>query len=169
MKQLGDVLVFRWIVLWGVLLRNFFYFRGGADMTTVLTYGTFDLLHVGHTNILQRARDLGDRLIVGVSTDEFCREKGKTPVIPFEDRARLVAALRAVDRVIPETRWEQKALDVIEHRVDVFVMGDDWEGKFDFLRDLCDVVYLPRTADISTTILKKHLREGQPYGLRRAV
>lgn len=89
-------------------------------------------------------------------------------MIPFEDRARLVEALRVVDLVIPESRWEQKAVDVIKHRVDVFIMGDDWEGKFDFLKNLCDVVYLPRTADISTTILKKHLREGQPFGLRRA-
>lgn len=136
-------------------------------MTTVLTYGTFDLLHVGHSNLLQRAASLGDRLVVGLSTDDFCREKGKSPVIPYEDRKLLLEALRVVDLVIPETCWAQKTRDVVTHGVDVFCMGDDWEGKFDFLRAYCHVVYLPRTKDISTTRLKQHLRERQGESLRR--
>lgn len=136
-------------------------------MTTVLTYGTFDLLHVGHTNLLQRARALGDRLVVGLSTDEFCREKGKSPVIPFHDRKLLLEALRVVDVVIPETCWAQKTADVSTYGVDVFCMGDDWKGKFDFLSPYCSVVYLPRTKDISTTRLKQRLRERQGESLRR--
>lgn len=124
-------------------------------MRTVITYGTYDLLHFGHLRLLERARDLGDRLIVAVSTDEFNAEKGKQTVVPFGERAALVAALRVVDLVIPEFRWEQKREDVQNFGADVFVMGGDWEGRFDDLKDLCEVVYLPRTEGISTTELRE--------------
>jgi glycerol-3-phosphate cytidylyltransferase len=123
-------------------------------MRTVLTYGTFDLFHIGHLRILERARALGDRLVVGVSTDEFNATKGKTCVIPFAHRRDIVAALRCVDVAFPEDNWEQKVADIARFKADVFTMGDDWEGRFDFLRDHCEVVYLSRTRDISTTILK---------------
>src|SRR5574343_983603 len=111
----------------------------------VLTYGTFDLFHVGHLNILERARALGDELVVAVSTDEFNAVKGKKSFFSYEDRARIVAGCRHVDRVIPEQDWAQKREDIRSNGVDVFVMGDDWRGKFDELRDLCEVVYLERT------------------------
>ena len=120
----------------------------------VLTYGTFDLFHIGHLNILKRARDLGDRLIVGVSTDEFNGIKGKKTIISYPERAEIVRSLKYVDKVIPELSWEQKVRDIREHDVNVFVMGYDWQGKFDFLKDHCEVVYLPRTEDISSTNLK---------------
>lgn len=129
-------------------------------MKTVLTYGTYDMLHVGHLKLLQRARLLGDRLIVGLSTDEFNATKGKHCVIPYEDRKLLVESLRYVDLVIPESRWEQKAEDIKSHAVDIFCMGSDWEGRFDSLREHCQVQYLPRTANISTTILKHRVRAG---------
>lgn len=124
---------------------------------TVLTYGTFDLFHIGHLRVLQRARALGDRLLVGVSTDEFNALKNKKSVIPFEHRKEIVESVRYVDLVIPENDWEQKIDDVKKHAVDVFVMGDDWEGKFDFLKEYCDVVYLPRTRDISSTLLRTNM------------
>lgn len=124
----------------------------------VLTYGTFDLLHVGHLNLLERLGALGTQLIVGVSTDEFNAAKGKRTVIPFEDRARLVTALKCVDVVIPENSWEQKRLDIQKYDVDVFGMGSDWSGKFDDLKDACDVVYLDRTEGVSSTALKSALR-----------
>lgn len=120
----------------------------------VLTYGTFDLFHVGHLNVLKRLKALGDYLIVAVSTDEFNRGKGKETIIRFEDRIEIVRSCRYVDLAIPETRWEQKIDDVREHGVSVFGMGDDWAGKFDFLKPYCEVVYLPRTANISSTSLK---------------
>jgi glycerol-3-phosphate cytidylyltransferase len=120
----------------------------------VLTYGTFDLFHVGHLNVLKRLKALGDYLIVAVSTDEFNRGKGKETIIRFEDRIEIVRSCRYVDLAIPETRWEQKVDDVLEHGVSVFGMGDDWAGKFDFLKEYCEVVYLPRTANISSTSLK---------------
>lgn len=124
-------------------------------MRTVITYGTFDLLHIGHINLLKRARSLGDRLIVAISTDEFnLIEKDKTCANSYEDRKAILESLRFVDQVIPEVNWEQKNSDVITHNVDVFVIGDDWEGHFDFLKDKCEVVYLPRTANISTTEIK---------------
>lgn len=132
-------------------------------MRTVLTYGTFDLLHVGHINILRRARELGDRLVVALSTDEFNRSaKGKTCVLTYEDRKLILEAIRYVDEVIPETHWEQKAVDVAKHNIDVFVIGDDWKGHFDFLKEQCEVVYLPRTANISTTEIKQLIQTTGP-------
>lgn len=128
-------------------------------MQTVLTYGTFDVMHVGHINLLRRARELGDRLIVGLSTDEFNAGKHKTSLLDFENRKAVLQAIRYVDLVIPETCWEQKIEDVRRYDIDVFVIGDDWEGKFDFLKELCQVVYLPRTEDISSTQVKRTLLE----------
>jgi glycerol-3-phosphate cytidylyltransferase len=127
-------------------------------MKTILTYGTFDLFHIGHLNILKRARELGDKLIVAVSTDEFNATKGKTTLMPFEHRVELVRSVRFVDEVIAESNWEQKISDVQQHKVDVFVMGSDWQGKFDFLKPYCEVVYLPRTDNVSSTDLKKAIQ-----------
>lgn len=127
-------------------------------MKKVITYGTFDLLHAGHINLLRRAKELGDYLIVVVSTDEFnWNEKQKKCYFTYEERKKLVEAVRYVDLVIPENSWDQKISDVQEYHVDTFVMGDDWKGKFDFLKDYCEVVYLPRTEGISTTKIKKDL------------
>ena len=129
-------------------------------MKRVITYGTFDLLHYGHINILRRAKMQGDYLVVCLSTDEFNAEKGKKCYFPYEQRKQLLEAIRYVDLVIPETCWEQKKTDVHEYHIDTFVMGDDWEGKFDFLRDEgVEVVYLPRTPEISTTRIKKDLND----------
>jgi len=124
----------------------------------VLTYGTFDLFHIGHLRLLERLRDLGDHLTVAVSTDEFNALKGKTSLVPYADRAALVAACRFVDAVIPESTWGQKREDVVRLGVDVFGMGGDWEGHFDELGDVCQVVYLPRTAGISSTTIKDRLK-----------
>jgi glycerol-3-phosphate cytidylyltransferase len=124
---------------------------------TVLTYGTFDLFHIGHLRLLERLSALGDRLVVAVSTDEFNASKGKRAVIPYADRAAIVAAIRGVDLVIPEENWEQKVGDIQRHNVDVFAMGNDWEGKFDFLAEYCKVVYLDRTDGISTTKIRGQL------------
>lgn len=126
-------------------------------MKKVITYGTFDLLHWGHINLLKRAKDLGDYLIVAISSDEFNKLKGKKAYHSYENRKMILEAVRYVDEVIPEHEWEQKEKDVQEHDVDLFVMGDDWEGEFDFLAEHCEVVYLPRTAGISTTKIKKEL------------
>ncbi|MFV3382631.1 MULTISPECIES: adenylyltransferase/cytidyltransferase family protein [Pseudomonas] len=128
-------------------------------MKTVLTYGTFDLFHVGHLRLLQRLRALGDRLIVGVSTDEFNASKGKQCVIPFEHRCEVVRNLKQVDLVIPESCWSQKLDDICRYKVDVFGMGADWQGKFDDLGEYCEVIYLERTQDISTTHLKNVLAD----------
>jgi glycerol-3-phosphate cytidylyltransferase len=128
-------------------------------MTRVITYGTFDLLHVGHLNLLERLRALGDELYVAVSTDEFNRGKGKRCVIDYADRARLVAALSCVTAVIPEQNWEQKVDDIKRFQIDVFGMGSDWTGKFDELQQHCRVVYLPRTEGISTTYLRETIAE----------
>ncbi|MFY9209958.1 MAG: glycerol-3-phosphate cytidylyltransferase [Aestuariivita sp.] len=122
---------------------------------TILTYGTFDLFHIGHVRLLRRLADLGDRLIVACSTDEFNAIKGKQTAIPYAHRVEVLEACRYVDQVIPEKTWEQKREDVVAHEVDLFAMGDDWAGKFDELRDLCDVLYLPRTENVSTTELKE--------------
>lgn len=127
-------------------------------MKKVITYGTFDLLHYGHINLLKRAKALGDYLIVALSTDEFnWEQKQKTCYFSYAERKQLLEAIRYVDLVIPEESWEQKVSDIQEFRVDTFVMGDDWEGKFDFLKEHCQVVYLPRTPEISTTQIKKDL------------
>ena len=130
-------------------------------MKKVITYGTYDLLHYGHINLLRRARELGDYLIVALSTDEFnWNMKHKKCFYPYEKRKMMLEAIRYVDEVIPEENWEQKNTDVAKHGVSVFVMGDDWAGKFDFLKDQCEVVYLPRTPDVSTTQIKESLKEG---------
>lgn len=128
-------------------------------MRRVITYGTFDLLHYGHINLLKRAKALGDYLIVALSTDEFNEIKGKTSFFSYEKRKALLEAIRYVDLVIPETNWNQKINDVHEYRVDVFVISDDWKGKFDFLKDEgVEVIYLARTPEISTTDIKNKLK-----------
>ena len=128
-------------------------------MRRILTYGTYDLLHYGHIRLLKRAKELGDYLIVALSTDEFNAIKGKKAYHNYETRKKMLEAIRYVDLVIPENDWEQKIDDVKKYYVDVTVMGDDWEGneKFEALRDYCEVVYLPRTEGISTTKIKKEL------------
>lgn len=128
-------------------------------MRRVITYGTFDLLHYGHINLLRRAKAQGDYLIVALSTDEFnWNEKNKKCYFSFEQRKALLEAIRYVDLVIPEENWEQKRSDMHEYHINTFVMGNDWEGKFDFLRDEgVEVVYLPRTPEISTTQIKTEL------------
>ena len=128
-------------------------------MKKVITYGTFDLLHYGHINLLRRAKSLGDYLIVGLSTDEFNnKEKNKECYFDFENRKLLLDAVKYVDLVIPEITWEQKVSDIQKYNIDVFVIGDDWKGKFDYLEDFgIEVVYLPRTKEISTTKIKKDL------------
>lgn len=126
-------------------------------MKTVITYGTFDLLHYGHINLLKRAKELGDYLIVGLSSDEFNAVKNKKSYYPYEQRKLILESIRYVDKVIPEHDWDQKVEDVKKYNVDIFVMGDDWKGKFDFLKDYCEVIYLPRTVGISTTKVKREL------------
>lgn len=125
----------------------------------VLTYGTFDLLHKGHIRLLKRAKELGDYLIVAISSDEFNAIKGKKSYFSYEDRKEILESIKYVDKVIPETCWEQKVKDIREYNVDLFVMGDDWKEKFDFLKEYCDVIYLPRTEGISATKIKKDLNE----------
>ena len=128
-------------------------------MKRVITYGTFDLLHYGHINLLRRAKQLGDYLIVCLSTDEFnSREKNKKTYFSYNERKQLLEAIRYVDLVVPEESWEQKETDIIMYHIDVFVMGDDWKNKFDFLNDKCKIVYLPRTEEISTTKIKDDLQ-----------
>lgn len=126
-------------------------------MKRVITYGTFDLFHYGHLNLLRRAKALGDYLIVAVSTDEFNTLKGKKCYFPYEIRKQIVEAIRYVDLVIPEDSWNQKEDDIKRYAIDTFVMGDDWKGKFDELKTQCDVVYLPRTDGVSTTQIKDTL------------
>jgi len=124
---------------------------------TVLTYGTFDLLHYGHLEILRRASLLGDKLIVGVSTDKFNEVKGKTCILPYQKRKELLESLDYVDKVIPENSWDQKVTDIQDNNIDMFVMGDDWEGKFDELKVFCEVIYFARTKGISSTKLRSIL------------
>lgn len=128
-------------------------------MKRVITYGSFDLLHYGHINLLKRAKELGDYLIVCLSTDEFNeKEKHKKAYFSYDKRKMLLEAIRYVDLVIPEESWEQKVTDIHEYHIDVFVQGDDWKGKFDYLKNEgVEVVYLPRTPEISTTQIKKDL------------
>ena len=129
-------------------------------MKKVITYGTFDLLHYGHINLLRRAKSLGDYLIVALSTDEFNQnQKNKKCYFSYEQRKQLLESIRYVDLVIPEENWEQKISDVKEFKVDTFVIGNDWEGKFDYLKEYCEVVYLTRTPEISTTQIKAELKE----------
>lgn len=130
-------------------------------MKRIITYGTFDLLHYGHINLLRRAKEYGDYLIVALSTDEFnWNEKQKKCYFSYEKRKQLLEAIRYVDLVIPEKGWEQKVPDILEYHVDTFVIGDDWAGKFDFITEETDakVVYLPRTPEVSSTQIKKDLR-----------
>ena len=131
--------------------------KRGIILKKVITYGTFDLLHVGHINLLRRAKELGDYLVVAISTDEFNAIKNKKAYYSFEDRKQILEAVKYVDKVIPENTWEQKIQDVKDNDIDIFVMGHDWEGKFDFLKDYCEVIYLPRTEGISTTKIKSDL------------
>lgn len=128
-------------------------------MKRVITYGTFDLLHYGHINLLRRAKAYGDYMIVALSTDAFNAIKGKKSYFEYEKRKALLEAIRYVDLVIPEETWEQKISDIQEYHIDTFVMGDDWEGKFDYLKEYCEVVYLPRTPEISTTQIKTELKK----------
>lgn len=123
--------------------------------TTVITYGTFDLFHVGHARLLQRLRDLGDRLVVGCSTDAFNALKGKSSCMPYAHRAEILRALRCVDDVFPEADWDQKRADIEREQARIFAMGEDWVGKFDDLEDVCEVVYVPRTRDVSTTEIRQ--------------
>lgn len=127
-------------------------------MKKVITYGTFDMLHYGHINLLRRARALGDYLIVALSSDSFNAIKNKQSFFHYEHRRQMLEAIRYVDLIIPENDWEQKREDIIKHNVNIFVKGNDWEGKFDFLKDICEVVYLERTPEISTTRIKNHLK-----------
>ncbi len=129
-------------------------------MKKVITYGTYDLLHVGHINLLRRAKELGDYLVVVLSTDEFNSIKHKTAYHCYEDRKLILEAIKYVDEVIPEYTWDQKIKDVVDNQIDVFVMGDDWKGQFDFLKDYCEVIYLPRTEGISTSKIKHDLNLG---------
>ena len=126
-------------------------------MKKVITYGTFDLIHTGHINILRRAKEMGDYLVVAISTDEFNTIKHKQAYYSYEQRKQILEAIRYVDEVIPEHTWDQKVQDVKAHDIDIFVMGHDWEGEFDFLKEYCEVIYLPRTEGVSTTKTKQDL------------
>lgn len=128
-------------------------------MKKVITYGTFDLIHPGHINILKRAKNLGDHLIVGLSNDDFNKLKNKKSYFSYEERRLILESIKYVDEIIPEKNWEQKTKDIQQHNVDIFVMGSDWDGKFDFLKTHCEVKYLPRTEDIPSTQIRRHLIE----------
>jgi len=125
--------------------------------TRIITYGTFDMFHIGHLRLLERLKTMADEVVVAVSTDEFNELKGKKTLIPYEQRAEIVQAICYVDKVIPEESWEQKIDDVKQYAIDIFAIGEDWRGEFDFLEEYCEVVYLERTRNISTTELKKSL------------
>ena len=133
-------------------------------MPRVLTYGTFDLFHWGHVRLLQRARSLGSQLFVGLSTDNFNAIKGKQSLFTFEQRVEILESCRYVSQVFAETQWDQKISDITKYGIDIFVMGDDWVGKFDHLSSYCDVVYLERTPDISSTLVKSIARDTLPAG-----
>lgn len=139
--------------------------RKGNSVTThekmkkVITYGTFDMFHPGHLKLLKRAKALGDHLTVAISSDEFNKKKNKRSYYTFEERAEIVEAITIVDEVIKEESWEQKIQDIKERNIDIFVIGDDWEGEFDFLKEYCEVIYLKRTEGISTTKIKEDLKE----------
>ncbi len=125
---------------------------------SVITFGTFDVLHVGHVRVLNRAAEMGDRLVVGVSSDELnFSKKGRYPVFSQDERLEIVSNIKVVDSVFVEESLELKREYVAEHEADILVMGDDWEGKFDFLNDICKVVYLPRTPSVSTTAIIEHI------------
>lgn len=124
----------------------------------VITYGTFDLFHIGHLNLLKRLKSLGDKLVVAVSTDDFNLLKGKKTIIPFDQRLEIIESIKYVDLAIPETSWEQKIDDIKKYKIDIFAIGEDWQGKFDFMKEHCEVLYLPRTSGISSTELKNTLK-----------
>lgn len=126
----------------------------------IITYGTFDLFHIGHLKLLERLKRLGDSLYVGVSTDSFNHKKDKKSWIPFEDRLEIVGSIYCVDYCFPEEDWDQKISDIKKYNVSVFAMGDDWKGKFDYLSDYCEVIYLPRTQGVSSTEIKKKIITG---------
>ena len=127
-------------------------------MKIILTYGTFDLLHYGHIEYLKKAKQMGDFLIVGVSNDKFNQEKGKNAYFTFEKRKEMISAIRYVDKVIEQSSFEQKKDDILKYNVDILVSSEDWEGKYDYLKDICEVIYLPRYPEISTTQIKKDLK-----------
>ncbi|MDA3901175.1 MAG: glycerol-3-phosphate cytidylyltransferase [Spirochaetes bacterium] len=129
-----------------------------TEQKRIITYGTFDMFHIGHLNLLKRLKSMADTVIVAVSTDAFNLEKNKKTIIPFEQRIKIVKSVKYVDMVIPEESWEQKTSDIKEYDIDIFAIGRDWEGKFDFLKDYCRVVYLERTKGISSTEIKKSLK-----------
>lgn len=124
-------------------------------MKTILTYGTFDLFHVGHVRLLRRLSAMGDRLVIGLSTDEFNEGKGKKTIISYEQRREILLSCKYVDDVFAEENWQQKRDDILRENADILAMGDDWAGKFDDLGDVTNVIYLPRTEDISTTEVKQ--------------
>jgi glycerol-3-phosphate cytidylyltransferase len=134
-----------------------------TSQRTILTYGTFDLFHPGHVALLRRAKEMGTRLVVGLSTDEFNAVKGKKSVMSYEDRKTVLESCRHVDLVIPESHWDQKPDDAIRYGADVFVMGDDWAGKFDFMEDYCKVVYMQRTPEVSSTQIKSKLSQNTEF------
>lgn len=127
-------------------------------MRKIITYGTFDMLHYGHVNLLRRAKELGDYLIVGLSTDEFNLVKNKKSYFSYKERKNILTSIKYVNKIIKEDNWEQKSKDIKKYKIDVFVIGDDWKGKFDYLKKYCEVVYLPRTPDISTTRIKNKFK-----------
>ncbi|KTT79402.1 glycerol-3-phosphate cytidylyltransferase [Mammaliicoccus sciuri] len=126
-------------------------------MKRVITYGTYDLLHYGHIELLRRAKEYGDYLVVALSTDEFNKIKDKKSYYNYSQRKMMLESIRFVDLVIPENDWSQKIDDVKNYEIDTFIMGHDWEGEFDFLKEYCEVVYIKRTEGISTTKIKKEL------------
>lgn len=127
-------------------------------MRKIITYGTFDLLHIGHINILRRCKSMGDSLIVGLSTDEFNNKKNKSAYFKYEQRKEILQSIKYVDKVIPEENWDQKIEDIKKYNIDIFVIGDDWKGKFDYLKEYCKVIYLPRTEGVSTSDIKNNLK-----------
>jgi len=157
--DLIDLPISNWCTIFLFLVSN--------AMTTVVTYGTFDLFHIGHVRLLKRLHSLGDRLVVGLSSDEFNTIKGKKVVIPYEDRKEILLSCRYVDSIFQENCWEQKREDLQREGADIFAMGDDWIGKFDDLQDIVKVVYLPRTRDVSTTELKTVISEIQNEKIRQ--
>jgi glycerol-3-phosphate cytidylyltransferase len=128
-----------------------------TNRKTVITYGTFDLFHIGHLNLFRRLKEIGNYLVVGVSTDDFNQAKCKKSIIPFEQRIEIVRSIKYVDLAIPEKSWEQKLYDVKKYKVNIFAIGEDWKGKFEFLKEYCEVLYLPRTPGISSTDIRKLL------------
>lgn len=125
----------------------------------VITYGTFDLFHVGHLRLLKRSKFFGDFLIVALSTERFNKEKGKDTVISYAHRREILLGTKYVDKVIEESSWDQKRFDIQKYNISTFIMGDDWKGKFDYLKNQCEVIYLPRTSNISTTTIKREIAE----------